>query len=133
MSRVARQTLWNSIWAYGGVALGYVNNILLFPNVLLDEEFGLVTLIVAAATLFGHFAGLGINSSLIKFFPEVKSENKKRAAFMGLVVTIPMVGFVLVSALTLVFSGSIDAYYSDKSSLFVDNKVWVYIMVFYFF
>jgi O-antigen/teichoic acid export membrane protein len=70
MGIVAKQGLYNSIWQYVGIVLGYINTVLLFPVILQAEEFGLTRVLWSAATLATTFSLSGVQGVMIKFYPK---------------------------------------------------------------
>lgn len=116
MGIVIRQSIRSSIIAYLGVAIGYVNVLWLYPYFLSTEQVGLFRLIQSSAYLLATFGQIGLGQSLVKFFPEQKG-NK---GFLSSILIGGILGFLLLSALALVFRESIVSYFSKESALFVD-------------
>ncbi|MBK7943890.1 MAG: hypothetical protein IPJ85_00645 [Flavobacteriales bacterium] len=63
MGIVARQATLNTLLAYFGIGLGFVNVVLLYPRVLAAEEFGLTRLLVSIATIAAQVAQLGAENN----------------------------------------------------------------------
>lgn len=116
MGIVIKQSIRSSIIAYLGVAIGYVNVLWLYPYFLSTEQVGLFRLIQSSAYLLATFGSIGLGQSLVKFFPE----QQKNKSFLASILIGGILGFLLLSALALVFRESIVNYFSKESALFVD-------------
>ena len=69
MGIVKRNSITITILSYLGIVVGYVNKILLFPNFLSEEQVGLANILVSMAVMYAQFSAMGINSTIVKFFP----------------------------------------------------------------
>ncbi|OEJ99971.1 lipopolysaccharide biosynthesis protein [Roseivirga misakiensis] len=116
MGVVIKQSIRSSIFAYLGVAIGYINVLWLYPNFLSTEQVGLFRLIQSSAYLLATFGQVGLAQSLVKFFPELKS-NK---GFFTSIVFGGTIGFLILSLLTVIFRSTIVDYFAKESSMFVD-------------
>lgn len=116
MGVVIKQSIRSSIFAYIGVIIGYVNVLWLYPYFLTTEQVGLFRLIQSSAYLLATFGQIGLGQSLVKFFPELK-QNK---GLLSSILLGGILGFILLSLLTLVFRQPIVDYFSQESALFVD-------------
>ncbi|MBK7114224.1 MAG: hypothetical protein IPH60_17515 [Flavobacteriales bacterium] len=58
MGILARQAGWNAALAYVGLALGFVNVVLLYPRILPADEFGLTRVLVSIAAIAAQMAQL---------------------------------------------------------------------------
>jgi len=93
MGVIRNQSVKNSISFYIGMSIGAVNTILIYPNVFNDqpEHWGLLSILVAYATLIGTFSSLGIPKTFIRFFPAIKE--KGQLYFLSLIT--PLFGFII--------------------------------------
>ena len=60
-----------------GIVIGYVNKILLLPNFFSETQVGLVNILVSFSVIYAQFSALGINFTIVKFFPFFRSSNWK--------------------------------------------------------
>lgn len=90
MGKVAKQSLWNSLNAYLGVALGAFNSIYLFPRVFLNEPdfYGEINTLLAAATLVSSFGHLGLPVSLLTYLPKFTDKQKESFWTFSLAVSL---------------------------------------------
>ena len=119
MGIVIRQSIKTSIVSYIGMALGYVNTLLLFPYVLNPEQIGLMRLLLDIAFLAAPFAQLGISNIALRFFPHFKDESKRHNGFLFLLLITGFVGFSLFSVFLLVFKGFLFHAFEANSPLFI--------------
>ena len=131
MGIVAKQSIYNSIASYIGIIIGAINTIVLFPNIFSPDEFGLTRVINAAAVLGSTLFLFGIPSTTLKFFPFFRDRAKKHNGFLFLLLTLPLIGYILFIILSYLFKESIISYYSDESPLFGDYFSYILILTFY--
>lgn len=100
MGTVAKQSFFNSINAYFGVALGALNTMILFPRIFDPEVYGDFQNLMAQITIVSTFAHLGFPTALVVFFPKLNRE--KRAALWTYMITyISIVSIFLALSLAL--------------------------------
>jgi len=77
------------------------------------------------------FLPIGINSATLRFFPHFKNETTRHYGYFAYMMIFPMVGFVVLSILLLIFKSVIIGYYIEKSKLFTDyfNCIFLYMFV----
>ena len=121
MGVVKKQAFLNSIILYIGIALGYVNLVILFPRFLEGDEYGLIRLLMAIAVIFSQFAGLGVRKTAVKFLPFFKTEDGGNRGFLTLILLIPVIGTLVFGLLYIVLRGPILGFYTEQSELFIDN------------
>ncbi len=118
MGIVAKQGLYNSIWQYVGILLGYVNTVLLFPVILKTEEFGLTRVLWSAATLSTTFALSGAQGVLIKFYPKFNDNVTAVRRFITTTLLFSGIGLSFVVAVIYLFKPEINQWFTDNSKLF---------------
>jgi O-antigen/teichoic acid export membrane protein len=115
MGLVVRQSIFTTIIAYIGVAIGYVNILYLFPKYLEPEQVGLLRSIQDAAILFSPFAQFGLAHSLIRYYPQLVKEKGSQGGFISLIMLLAMGGFVIFLVVFKVFEGSILSYFDENA------------------
>ena len=89
MGIVIKQSLWGTIIAYLGVAVGYINTLYFRLEYLTPGQIGLFTLVTAHAMTISPFSALGTASTYMKYFPSFKEGDKHRLfTFLFLAVLI---------------------------------------------
>lgn len=113
MGRVINQTIWNSLSAYIGVALGAFNTLVLYPYAFADvpEYMGLVNLILSYALVVSTFAQLGAPNLIVRYYSAYTERGKKQLFTFG--ILLPLIGIGVFALLFLVFGQAILSWLSD--------------------
>ncbi|MCG2588013.1 oligosaccharide flippase family protein [Rhodohalobacter sulfatireducens] len=125
MGIIVRQSISNTVISYIGIALGFVLTILMFPHILTPDQYGLTRVLISASFISSQFAHLGFQNLVIRYYPFFKKAAPEKHGFLFWIITIPVIGFLIFSAVYLVASDTIIQYYSERSPLFVDYYLWV--------
>ena len=72
MSTIQRQSILSSIIIFAGFGFGALNLLVLQPQILTTEQWGLTRVITEASMLLASFTPLGANSVVAKFMPFYK-------------------------------------------------------------
>jgi O-antigen/teichoic acid export membrane protein len=97
MGIIIKQTIKSSIYAYIGIALGFVTTAILMPKVLTESQVGLVRLLVSIMALLAQVSNLGFNAAGGRLFPYFRDSNRQHngylfwacvVSFMGLCLTL---------------------------------------------
>ena len=120
MGVVRTQGIKNVISSYLGVALGYLNVIILFPAYFSSEQFGLINLMVSVSFVYTQFASVGLVNAIAKYFPFFKTEDKKHNFFLTYIIVLSVSGFAILTLIFFIFKPLIISAYIEKSRLFVD-------------
>lgn len=118
MGVIQRQGIKNAITSYIGIALGFLNLLVIQPYFLSAEEIGLTRLLFSVASLLAMFMPLGIQSITVKYFPYFYNPQNRHNGFLGFALLFPIVGFLIVSTLLLVAKDFIVSQYAKESALF---------------
>lgn len=116
---------------YLGVLVGFFTTFFVVTKYLTTEELGLTRVLVDAAILLSSLAQLGTSTSAIRYYPYFKDEKERDHGFFGWSVIIPFFGFIIFTALFLVFKKTIENYFSQNSELFVNYVYFVIPMAFF--
>ncbi|MCC9137751.1 lipopolysaccharide biosynthesis protein [Pontibacter silvestris] len=131
MGKLQREGIWNTIISYAGIAIGYINTILLFPNFMDENQVGLTRLIVSLSVMFAQFSALGFVNMGVRYFPYFRDKENKHNGFLFLLLSVPMLGFILVSALFIVFKPIVVDYYQQNSPLIIDYYYYIIVLSFF--
>jgi O-antigen/teichoic acid export membrane protein len=112
------------------VALGFVSTILLFPNFLSTDQYGLTRVLITTAMLCSQFVHFGAKSIVIRFFPYFKHSKSSRYRFLSLIILIPLAGWFLFSVVYLLFSDFFTGFFDDPSGLFPQYYFYLVPLVF---
>ena len=120
MGIIIRQSIKGTLVNYLGVIIGFVTTFFVITSYLTTEEVGLTRVLIDAAILFASFSQLGTSSSIIRFFPYFKNDDGKNHGFFFWTLLFPVVGFLIVWGLFILFKQPIINLFSEKSPLFVN-------------
>ena len=127
MGVVAKQSVQNMIITYVGFGFGALNTLFLFTHILSETDYGIVAYILATANLLWPLLAFGLQNTLVKFYTTYT--NKKDAySFFSWLLLVPLVIFLIVFSLYLVFYDNVMEYY-DNSNPVMKSYVWVIIIM----
>lgn len=119
MGIIIRQSIKGTVVNYVGVVIGFFTTFFVATRFLSAEEIGLTRVLLDAAMLLSSLAQLGTSSSIIRFYPYFKDEEKEDHGFFFWTLLIPLLGFLLFSLLFYFLHDFVGAAFSEKSDLFV--------------
>ncbi len=120
MGIIKRQTIQTSIYAYAGVAVGFLTQGIFFPHVFSKAQVGLLTLLISLAQVLAQASNLGLNGAGGRYFPYFRNAERQHNGYLLITSLTTLIGFGLcVVALWLAQPWVIE-YYQKQSSLFVD-------------
>ena len=97
---VQRQGIRNTLISYVGLAIGFVNTILVLPRLLSPAQIGLTAgVLVPLATIGAQVAAFGFASAGMRYFPFFRNQGRNHAGFFPLLLGPPLLGFVVVALL----------------------------------
>jgi len=119
MGIVKKQVYKNTIVSYAGMIIGFVNLILLYPRFLTTEEIGLFKLLISLSVLYSLIASMGVPSTIVRFFPFFKTEDRTHNGFPGFTGLLALLGFVASTLVFFIFKPVIISSFIQKAHLFV--------------
>ncbi|WP_119080421.1 lipopolysaccharide biosynthesis protein [Chitinophaga alhagiae] len=131
MGIIRKQSLRSSVVTYIGFAIGALNAVL-FNKFVPAEVYGLTRIFFSSSLIFYAFASFGTATLLNKFYPYYRDylPLKQRDLF-GIVLIVSMVGFLLVTAGTIIFEGLIHRKY-QLAPLFLQYFYLLYPFAFFY-
>lgn len=114
MGVIERQGIKQSIVSYAGIVIGAISQLFLYP--LLQEGYGLVQFIMAAALLVVPFTMLGMTSVAIRFFPEFQDEEKGHNGFLTFLSLAVFAGFLLFLIFLFFTQNFVFDYFDDEKT-----------------
>lgn len=116
-----RQTALNTVLIYLGIGLGFVNVVLLYPRVLAAEEFGLTRLLVSMAAIGGQLAQLGVENTVIRYFPYFQDQQRRHRGILGLLLLFGTGTGLLAMLVILLFHERLALAFSDTNALYAEH------------
>lgn len=120
MGIIIRQSVQNTVISYVGISLGFVVTIFMYPNILTTEQYGLTRVLISMAVVGSQLANFGINNTIVRFFPYFRDREKNHNGFLFIALTVPLVGFLFLGGIFMLFEKSIIQYFSERSALLLE-------------
>lgn len=130
MGNIAEQSLRNIIILFGGVFLGALNIIFLYPTILSDAEFGLTRILVSISILAANIGAFGAPSILIKFLPFYNSSTVSKSKLFGYIFRLGFIGMLVVFLLLIILKSLILSFYNENAAYFGENYYLIFPLVF---
>lgn len=125
MGVLARQATWNAVLAYVGMGLGFVNVVLLYPRILPEDEFGLTRLVVSIATIAAQVAQLGLDNTVLRYFPYFRNNERQHNGVLGLVLALGTGGGLLAILVLWLFHGYFALWFGAPDGLYAAHGLTV--------
>jgi O-antigen/teichoic acid export membrane protein len=119
MGVIVRKSAKNLFITYIGLAIGYINTLILYPYILTETEIGLIRILISVSFLFATFASLGSFSMPGKFFFYFQDDSNQHSGFLFFLIIWSLVGFSLFSIVFLLFKDIIVNIYIKTSPLLI--------------
>lgn len=119
MGVILKQGIQNTIITYGGVALGFVITIWMYPHILTVEQYGLTRALLSLAMVSTQLAGLGMKNTIIRFFPFFRNKKNNHNGFLFLALAVPFLGFLILALGMYLFRPGIIHFFIERSELLV--------------
>lgn len=127
MGLVARQSIVNTLVTYLGIGFGAINTLFLFTHILSDQDYGVVSYILATSNIVWPLLAFGLHNTLIKFYHSY-TDIKMQSRFFTWVLLVPIFLFFIVLAIYFLFTDQIMAHYS-RSNPVLKPYVWLIIVI----
>ncbi len=131
MGIIQRQTIKGSIYSYLGIIVGFLGTGIIMPNILLEEEVGLMGILVAISAIYAQFSSLGFSSVATRLFPYFRNADKNHNGFAFLTVAVGLLGFALALAAFFILKPYLIENNIDKSPLLVEY-IWFLVPLVFF-
>lgn len=125
MGVIKKQSFFNSIIFYLGIAIGYVNVALLFPRFFTPEQFGLTRILITLSAILALIAQMALPTLTLKYFHFFRNDEKGHSGFLPLILAAGLGGFLVVLLGVFILKDWILAQYADTAELFVEYWWWV--------
>ena len=126
MGIVLKQSLYNTATTYFGFALGAVNTLFLYTNILEPKYFGLVTFVLATAAILMPLMAFGVQNSLVKFYAPLRDSEKD--GFLTLILLSPLFMVLPLAMVVFFFYPSIVAFVSKENEI-AGEYIWYIFLV----
>jgi len=131
MGVIKRQGTKNTLTSFLGIAIGFVNLMIIQPQFLTKEELGLTRILYSFSILVAMFVPMGIGNATIRFFPLFKNTEKKHYGYFGFMVLFPLLGYLLAAVLIWTFKDFVAGQWRRESPLFTEYFNFVFPLIFF--
>lgn len=131
MGIIKKQAIKGSIWSYVGILLGFVNIGILTQKFFTTEQVGLTQVLLSISSIFSQIGVLGMGNVTSRLFPYFRDKSKKHNGFLGLILSICFIGFLVMCFVVHSFEPFFVNSNIQKSSLLQENFGFVYPMIFF--
>ncbi|WMJ73451.1 polysaccharide biosynthesis C-terminal domain-containing protein [Cytophagaceae bacterium ABcell3] len=131
MGIIQRQSFIATLLSYTGIIIGYVNVALLFPKFFEPEHLGLRSVLMEFSLIMAQISLLGFRGVITRYFPYFKNEAKKHNGFLFFVILVPLLGFILLSTIALIFREQIFDIYVKTSPLIYEYYPLIFVISFF--
>ncbi len=118
MGVVIKQSFWGSVLAYIGVAIGYLNTIILRPKFLNLDQIGLLSTLISNGLLLAPLASMGMSAALVKYHPYITVDDMERKKFISYQFLLIAFSNVAIAAILVLLIGPIKKVYQTESALY---------------
>jgi O-antigen/teichoic acid export membrane protein len=122
MGIAVRQSILTSIISYGGVVVGYISLLYLYPKFLTPDQIGLLRTIQDAAMLMVPFATLGLAQGIVRYYPEYSRSKEQINSFVGLMIALAVAGFVIFLIVFSAFEDVAMSFFQENASEVIEYK-----------
>tara|TARA_Y100001980_G_C14547826_1_gene328636 strand:- start:224 stop:1702 length:1479 start_codon:yes stop_codon:yes gene_type:complete len=113
---IARQSIYNSLSIFFAFFLGAINTLFLYPSILTEQFYGLITALLAFSNIIQPILSFGVQHTIIKFYSNCKDKMEQNSLLIYSVVF----PFILILFFSIFFNLKYDLisnYLSSKNSL----------------
>ncbi|MDP6922300.1 MAG: oligosaccharide flippase family protein [Lutibacter sp.] len=130
MGIVLKQSFANTLTLFMGFGIGGINMLFLYTHFLSEDYFGLVTFLLASATLVLPLVMVGMQHAVIKYFPVYK-DLRSEQTFLTASLWIPLLVILPVAVLAAVFYGQLSNYLARENFLIREYTYLIGIIAFF--
>ena len=127
MGVVFKQSLNNTLITYLGFGIGALNHLFLFTRFLTPEYFGLVTVILPAATVLMSIMAFGVPNTLIKYYSAFKGSNEVNG-FLTLMLFLPFLLILPICGVSYLAYDTIGNFLSNQNAIVKDYVWYIFII-----
>ncbi|MFN6946618.1 MAG: polysaccharide biosynthesis C-terminal domain-containing protein [Cytophagaceae bacterium] len=131
MGVVINQGVKSSIVNYIGVAIGTFNLLWVYPKFLEPDEIGLIRILLDLSFVMAALSQIGAPNIIDRFFPYFRNYEKKHEGFFMVFMVYPLLGFLTISILYVLFKDTWISIYEERSDRVNDYFFQVLPLVFF--
>ncbi len=127
MGIIIKQSIKSSVYAYIGIALGFITTAFLMPKALNQAQVGLVRLLVSLMVLLSQASNLGFNAAGGRLFPYFRNEKTKHNGYLYWASLVSFIGLIVtLGAFAVNYDFVLNFLNVKASPLLKDYLLWVF-------
>ncbi|SDL85998.1 oligosaccharide flippase family protein [Kriegella aquimaris] len=127
MGIVLKQSLKNTLVTYLGFGIGAVNVLFLYTNFLTDEYYGLVNVILSAATVMMPLLAFGVPNTLVKYYSSFQ-DGRTSDGFLTMMLLLPLALILPIAIIAYLANDAIGNFLARENTL-VKEYVWYIFLI----
>ena len=127
MGIVLKQSLKNTLVTYLGFGIGAVNVLFLYTNFLTDEYYGLVNVILSAATVMMPLLAFGVPNTLVKYYSSFQ-DGRTSDGFLTMMLLLPLALILPIGIIAYLANDAIGNFLARENTL-VKEYVWYIFLI----
>ena len=113
---IARQSIYNSLSILFAFFLGAINTLFLYPSILNEQFYGLITALLAFSNIIQPILSFGVQHTIIKFYSHCKDKNEQNSLLIYSLV-FPFILIIFFSTFFNLKYDHISSYLSSENDL----------------
>ena len=113
---IARQSIYNSLSILFAFFLGAINTLFLYPSILNEQFYGLITALLAFSNIIQPILSFGVQHTIIKFYSHCKDKNEQNSLLIYSLV-FPFILIIFFSTFFNLKYDHISSYLSSENEL----------------
>ncbi|RLD44563.1 MAG: hypothetical protein DRI89_03100 [Bacteroidetes bacterium] len=131
MGIIQKQTIKGSIYSYLGVGMGYLNVVILMPQLFTTEQVGLTQILLSISAIFSLIGSLGFSGVINRLFPYFRNVKTGHNGFSFLLTFTGLLGFSTVLVAFFILKPHIVEANIEKSPLLIEYLYFLIPLIFF--
>ncbi len=108
-------------------AIGGINVLLLYPNFLAKENYGLIVFLLSTANLLMPLTAFGVQHAIVKFYSSYKTE-EEQDGFLSSVILLPLLIAIPMGFIGDLFYQQISSWLSLENEIIKEYTYFIYVI-----
>jgi|TARA_B110000037_G_C17127386_1_gene508855 O-antigen/teichoic acid export membrane protein len=124
---ILKQSLKNTLIIYLSFVVGGINTLILYPQILEGQYYGIVVFLLSASNIIMPLTALGVHHTIIKFFTSYDSKLEKDK-FLSIVLFLPLLTAIPIGYLVSEFYEQISNHISKENAILKDYTFVIFVV-----
>ncbi len=127
MGIVRKQTVQNTMVTFAGFAIGAINTLFLYVNIMPPEHYGLVGVVLSLASVLMPVFAFGAANTLVKFYSSFKNTSEQEG-FLVFMLVLPFLAILPTALLTFFYYDAIAGVLAKRNEV-VGDYLWQILII----